>query len=206
MKLIKTIITTTTFAFFTTTAFAMAVVLLSPLKASAEDGSHGFVYSCMHDAIEAQEVEDAEGLGVVCVTRRGVRAWFNVRNLVPGDAYTLWWVYFDDPMQCLVSGECAGGDFRGDNPLSVFGRMDSSIGPHSGKLRLSGRIGGFTPSNGAQIWLWLFGHGPADTESGRHLARQLLTPELPAAGAPHLGNVDDGTLGFPAAVAKFYIP
>ena len=69
-----------------------------------------------------------------------------------------------------------------------------------------GRIGGFTPSNGAQIWMWIFGHGPADENDGRHLARQLLTPEDPSSGIPHLGNNVDGPLGFPAAVVIFDIP
>jgi hypothetical protein len=61
------------------------------------------------------------------------------------------------------------------------------------------------PSKGAQIWLLVFGHGPADTADRSHLARQLLTPEDPAVGAPHLGNVVDGERGRPAAVAVFTI-
>jgi len=36
------------------------------------------------------------------------------------------------------------------------------------------------------------GHGEADFSDGRKLARQLMTPEDPDLGAPHLGNHVDG--------------
>ena len=188
----------------------IAVVFISPLNVSADDDddddeTYGFEHSCSFEAINAQALEKARGHGLMCTTRHGVRAGLYLKNLVPGDAYTVWWIYFDDPTLC-GDQECEDVGFGGENPLAVFGRMDSSIAPQNGKLRFSGRIGGFEPSSGAQIWLWLFGHGPADIFDGRHLARQLLTPELPGAGAPHLGNEIDGLLGFAAAVAKFDIP
>ena len=47
----------------------------------------------------------------------------------------------------------------------------------------------------------MFGHGAADLEDRTHLARQLLTPEDPLAGKPHLGNDVDGPLGTPVAVS-----
>lgn len=184
------------------TIFIIALSLSYPLTVSAG----GFSASCNEEPIEAQLVETAEGYAVLCVSERGVRGWIKAKGLVPDDAYTVLWVYFDDPTQCQISGECGGPDFGGDNPLGVFGRMDSSIAPRSGKLHFSGRIGGFTPTSGAQIWMWILGHGPADGDDGRRLARQLLTPEDPVAGAPHLGNVVDGPLGFPAAVVMFDIP
>lgn len=188
----------------------IAVMFISPLKVSGDDEhdeTHDIEHSCSFEAIKAQELEKARGLGLMCRTRHGVRAWLYVKSLVPGDAYTVWWVYFDDPTQCAdLGGDCEDVGFGGNKPLGVFGRMDSSIAPHNGKLRFSGRIGGFKPSSGAQIWLWLFGHVPADTIDGRSMARRLLTPELPGAGAPHLGNMVDGELGFPAAVVKFDIP
>ena len=59
---------------------------------------------------------------------------------------------------------------------------------------------------GAQIWMLIFGHSADDRGDGRHLARQLLTPEAPAFGVPHLGNEDDGSLGIPAAVKYMTFP
>lgn len=53
----------------------------------------------------------------------------------------------------------------------------------------------------------IFGHGPAKTGDGRELARQLLTPEDPDSGAPHLGI--DGTQfmnSYPSSVVVIDIP
>lgn len=45
----------------------------------------------------------------------------------------------------------------------------------------------------------MFGHGAADTNDKRQLARQLLTPEDPGAGVPHLG-IEGRPFGYPAGV------
>jgi hypothetical protein len=87
--------------------------------------------------------------------------WIKAKGLVPNDAYTVWWVYFDDPTLCETPGECGAPKFGGDNPLVVIGLMDSSIAPGRGKLHFSGRIGGFKSSRGSQIWMWIFAHGAA---------------------------------------------
>jgi hypothetical protein len=116
-------------------------------------------------------------------------------------------VYLDDPSKCVGGGPgvCGDADFGGDKPLGVFGRYDSAVAPRDGEEEFEGRVRDLRPSKGAQIWLLVFGHGPADTADRSHLARQLLTPEDPAVGAPHLGNVVDGERGRPAAVAVFTI-
>ena len=182
----------------------IAVSLLVVTLGFGQAGATGTKDRCFAEKLEAQIV-DASGYALLCATKRGVRAWMSVRKLVPDDAFTVWWVYFDDPSKCAEPGACGGPDFGSDDPLAVFGRMDSSIAPKRGRLKFSGRIGGFQPSPGSQIWLWIFGHGPAERADGRELARQLLTPQDPTAGAPHLGVVG-GPLGFPAAVVKFDIP
>ena len=50
------------------------------------------------------------------------------------------------------------------------------------------------------VWFLVFGHGAADMTDGRRLARQLLTPEDPSIGTPHLGVTPDG---YPVANALF---
>ena len=137
-------------------------------------------------------------------------------NLAPGNAYTVWWVYFDTPAACtggtplpvpLSAGAsaCDFDDFGGDRPQAVFGRMDSGVAPRRGSLRFSGDFGGMQPSSGSEVWLLVFGHGPANFSDGSALARQLLTPEDPTAGAPHLGNTVDGGRGYPVSAAVFAI-
>jgi hypothetical protein len=133
-----------------------------------------------------------EGTVTLCVKADEVSGTVKTEHLQPGDAYTIWFVYFDDSSQCGDgSGVCGAGpnDLGGDNPLGVFGRFDSAMGPANGKVDFAGSVRGLHLSSGSQVWLLMFGHGPADANDGRHLARQLLTPEDPNVGAPHLGNM-----------------
>ena len=114
----------------------------------------GFGGSRDNKSLEAQMVEDAVGYGALCVTRSGVTGWLKSEGLVPDDAYAVWWVYFDDPNLSMVPGACGSPHYGGEDPLGVFGHRNSSIAPNNDKLYFYGRIGGFTPTSGAQIWMW----------------------------------------------------
>ncbi|MEM7294764.1 MAG: hypothetical protein AAF420_15395 [Pseudomonadota bacterium] len=159
---------------------------------------------------------DVTGRARLCADGAGLHSKLRLRHLIPGNAYTVWWVYIDDPSKCTGDSSGTGGasltggkshceisDFMGDKPLGIFGRMSSGIAPRNGRLGLYGSLGGMQPSNGSEVWLWVFTHGPANTADGDALARQLLTPEDPNAGAPHLGNLIDEQRGFPAATMVF---
>ena len=91
------------------------------------------------------------------------------------------------------------------NPLVVYGRMDSVVADRRRKIRFAGDVRSFSPSPGSQVWMFVFGHGPADTTDKRQLARQLLTPEDPLSGVPHLG-IAGRPFGYPAAVVVIDIP
>jgi hypothetical protein len=161
---------------------------------------------------------DVSGRGKLCLLPGGLLGQLSLRNLIPGNAYTVWWTYQDDPTLCTgdatgtggtsvtggVSG-CEFADFQGDKPLGIFGRMASGVAPRSGRLNLRGELGGMQPSNGSEVWFWVFTHGAANLSDGTALARQLLTPEDPGAGAPHLGNTVDGPRGAPAATVVFTV-
>jgi len=147
------------------------------------------------------------GSANLCINGNGLKAMFNVKSLVAGDAYTIWWVYFDDPSLCTGGGDgvCGDPDFApseagGGTPLAVFGRMGSVIAPRNGNAHINDNWSGMQPSSGAEIWLLMLSHGAANYADGRHLARQLLTPEDPLAGMPHLGNDVDGTGFTPVAL------
>jgi hypothetical protein len=180
-------------------------LFLQPDEAQARDnGCHRRLKTAVMPLMNS----GISGEARLCVRQSGVNGRLDVEHLVPGDAYTVWFVYFDDPAQCVGGGPgiCGDADFGGAKPLGVFGRYDSAIGPRSGQEEFDGGVRGFRPREGSQVWLLMFGHGPADMADRSRLARQLLTPEDPAAGAPHLGNVVDGSLGRPAAIAIFNIP
>lgn len=194
------------------------LMLIPVAQAHAKGGGQ---YGCgLEQAVAFPFFEpNVEGRGVMCVLPGGLRGHLSLTNLVPGNAYTVWWTYQDDPALCtsdstatggasLTGGEspCEYADFLtqsdGSPPLGVFGRMASGVAPASGRLTFRGTLGGMQPSPGSEVWFWVFTHGPMAVD-GAALSRQLLTPEDPNAGAPHLGNTVDGQLGFPAATVVF---
>src|SRR5713226_5944342 len=130
-------------------------------------------------------VPQIQGTATLCVNTDGVRAKMKMRKLTPGNAYTLWFAYIDNPSLCSGGpGVCGPADFGVNdpsaNPLGVFGRLDSTVADNS-KEDFSGQVGGLRLSSGSQVWLLLYSHGPANTSDNRRRARQLLTPEDPPA-------------------------
>ncbi|MEM7277502.1 MAG: hypothetical protein AAF385_05185 [Pseudomonadota bacterium] len=185
------------------------------------------VISFWEENVGGSELQGKSGL---CSTPFGVFSSMSITGLTPGSAYTVWWVYIDKPEECVnfpltpdnsdlpfpepiaYGGACGLADFftpdeSGEflNPLVVFGRMDSAIASNKRRTLFTGDIRNFTPAPGSQVWLFAFGHGPADESDTRQLARQLLTPEDPLSGAPHLG-IAGRPFGYPAAVSVFNMP
>lgn len=210
----------------------MVAVLLQ--FAPVGDAHAGGFWNCDSSSLTSFWEKDVggnelSGKGTVCVTEFGLWSSMKVRGLTAGNAYTTWWVYIDDAESCAnfplpvpevipfpepenFAGPCGLADFftqdpSGEflNPLAVFGRMDSAIAGQHRKTRFAGDLRDFTPSSGSQVWLFIFGHGPADQSDKRQLARQLLTPEDPGSGAPHLG-IEGRPYGYPAGVVVIDIP
>jgi hypothetical protein len=152
-----------------------------------------------------------QGAAQICIQGNTTSVTMKTGSLIAGDAYTIWFVYFDNPSLCGAGGTpgvCTGADAisPANNPVGVFGRMDGAIAEASGSARLTGRFRGLQFSHGSIIWLLMFGHGPASITDNRFLARQLLTPQKPVLGPPGLGAPDDGPVGTPVALAKFSVP
>ena len=194
------------------------VLLLSlGLFSFLPDAAAGDDDGCAKESIMALGDTSIQGDAFLCIDPQGVRAELHVRALTPGDAYTVWFFYIDDPSQCATPGQCAPGDgappgqcegpldLRGFNPLVVLGRLDSAVAPRN-KVNFAGRVRGLRLSSGSQVWLFIAGHGEAHASDNRARARQLLTPEDPSLGAPQLGNCVDGSRTVEAALAIFNIP
>ena len=211
----------------------LVAAILPTGPASADTGS-AWRWHCDEQPVvdfwgEEIEGNTIRGRGLFCATPFGLWSTLRTKDLTPGNAYTVWWVYIDNPAACAAmplpspdaipfpeptsyAGPCGLADFFTPqpgtdilDPLAVFGRMDSVIAKYRRITRFSGNVKDFTPSSGSQVWLFVFGHGPADHSDKRQLARQLLTPEDPGSGAPHLG-IEGRLFGYPAAVVVFELP
>lgn len=164
-------------------------------------------------SVQALGGSGIQGAAQICVEGNNTTVNMITQGLVAANAYTIWFVYFDNPSLCGsyaggTQGVCTGTDaiYPPNSPVGVFGRMDGTIAEASGSARLTGRFQGLQFSHGSIIWLLMFGHGAASTTDNRFLARQLLTPQKPVLGPPGLGAPDDGAVGSGVALAKFNVP
>jgi hypothetical protein len=83
------------------------------------------------------------GKATLCVTGQGVHGRMRAKDLAPGEAYTLWLIYIDDPTVCDPSTlDC----FDDADPEGVFGRFDSAVAGKNGKVGFSGSVQGMVPS------------------------------------------------------------
>jgi hypothetical protein len=183
----------------TLAALTVAPIAL-PLGAAAQTGGP----VCHQVPLTHAPESTIEGQARLCTDDSGVMADIDATNLARGDAYTVWFVYFDRPTDCQ-SVPCQPVDTTGDNPPAVLARVDGIVADESA-AHFSGQFRGLRLSSGAEIHVPIFDHGAAALEDNKARARQLLTPQVPALGAPGLGVAADGRLGFMHAVAMFDIP
>jgi hypothetical protein len=146
-----------------------------------------------------------QGFAHFCADDSGIQVELVANNLNVGDAYTAWFVYFDQPSTCKTQ-PCTGADLAGDDPAGIIARLDGTVAKNGGWAFFGGKIKDLKLSSKSQVWVAIFGHGPAVTGDNKKLGRQLLTPQAPALGAPGLGTAGDGALGGGRAIAVFQIP
>jgi hypothetical protein len=129
------------------------------------------------------------GHGTLVVNNEGADVVIRVEDLTPGVAYTSWFLYFDKTAECLVAYQCGNSDLTmpSNNPAGVLGRMDSAVAGANGRLPFKGRLRDFQVSAGSSVHIALYAHGPVNETDNLARAKQLLTPETPALGAPGLG-------------------
>ena len=79
-----------------------------------------------------------------------VTASMKIENLNPGEAYTIWFAYIDDPSKSGnypggTAGVCADADAitPADDPVGVFGRMDGAV---AGSRSLGGSGASWAPA------------------------------------------------------------
>jgi hypothetical protein len=200
-------------ASFTSLALGLAVIFVAfgSRPAMAESGDCDLLLKA--SVSDPHQMSGITGSATLCIddSHATVSEW--AENLQPGHAYTTWFAYINDPTQCGhypggTPGVCADADgvLPADNPPVVFGRMNGHIAGARGRLHMTGEFHDLRFSHGSTVWIIMFEHGPASTRDNRFLARQLLTPQLPALGPPGLGAPADGAVGHGVALAAFKIP
>jgi hypothetical protein len=183
-------------------AAAVTAVALSAAPLAAQGRGDE---TCLDAPVTQLTSSPIGGTARLCAGGAGVHADVSAEQLAAGEAYTIWFVYFDRPAACAAQ-PCAGGDALGDDPVAVFSRMDGVVADGAGAARFSGDFRDLRLSPGSLVWLLVFGHGPANIEDNRARARQLLTPQSPRLGAPAAGAPADGEIGAGVARAVFTLP
>lgn len=188
------------------------VAITVPAAALAAPATQGIGYTataaaaagCMAGPVAQVGKEPITGDAFLCADPDGVSAQVRVAHLTPGNVYTAWFAYLDKRASCAAT-PCADADFLGDDPVGAYARMDAVIADDTGKAKFVGDFPGFRLSNGSEVQLVIFVHGPASKDDNRQLARQLLTPQDPTFGAPAAGAKVDGIKGTGAVAAVFDI-
>ncbi len=108
----------------------------------------------------------------------GITVNFKATGLIPDHAYTLWWVIWNNPENCVVMGACADADF-GDPDVQVelmyanghvaSGNGKGNFSAHLNENDASGTInplfglpsyGGLHDAEKAEVHMVLRSHGP----------------------------------------------
>ncbi|MGB5237204.1 MAG: hypothetical protein WBN59_06180 [Flavobacteriaceae bacterium] len=145
---------------------------LTTVNASANSKSSTAVFN----AITGEVI----GTSVLHRNSNGVTVNFKTTDLMPGHTYTLWWVVWNKPENCIVPGECSEADFA--NALDVEVQLLYAAGHvagNNGKGNFSGHLnenddsgsihelfglpnfGGLHNAETAEIHAVLRSHGPA---------------------------------------------
>jgi hypothetical protein len=182
-----------------------AVALIASAASAATADSNQCEGTKLTASLTTENNSGVAGQATLCISARGVAARVNTNGVTSGNPYTFWFIYFDNPANCLVPGACTDADVftPTDNPEGAFGRYDS-LTPRSSSGTFAGHSA-LQPSSGSVVRLEILSHGTLSTD-GKIRARQLLTPQIPILGTPGLGTDSDGTVGLLAADVEFVIP
>lgn len=122
---------------------------------------------------------DIIGTSILHRNSNGVTVNFKTTDLMPGHAYTLWWVVWNKPENCIVPGECTEADFA--NALDVEVQLlyaAGNVAGNNGKGNFSAHLnenddtgsihelfglpnfGGLQNAETAEIHAVLRSHGP----------------------------------------------
>ncbi len=127
-------------------------------------------------------LDEISGKSTLIRGRRGIWARYKAKKLIPGHAYTLWWVIWNKPQNCATPNQCNDGDFPNAGNVEVeLLYASGAVARRNGKATFYGRLragndsgsindlfglpffGGLQKGNtfGAEVHLVIRSHGPA---------------------------------------------
>lgn len=84
---------------------------------------------------------EVSGKSTLIRGRRGVWARYKAKKLIPGHAYTLWWVIWNKPENCVTPNQCNDGDFPNAGNVEVeLLYASGTVARRSGKATFYGRL------------------------------------------------------------------
>ena len=148
---------------------------------------------CYDNRLTSMITGSNQGSSQLCYAETGIKAVVDVENLVPGELYTAWLAYVDSPAACSAT-PCPLPEMMRLTPPPPILRFDGAVADDTRRTRLASVFRGLTPLPGAQIHLFVVGHGRALLGEGR--PAQILNTTWP-------GVVRDGPTGV-GLIARTY--
>jgi hypothetical protein len=137
-------------------------------------------------------------------TPNGINFSFSTTDLTPGHAYTLWFVAFNEPAQCLVPNVCVGDDVVNDAAKPDMMYATGRVAGGAGTPNFSGRMNVGDTSDSINRPVGLPSYGLMDPFQAQIiLAVHDHGPKLPEYLPDMIQTIDGGCTdaGIPAAGA-----
>lgn len=139
--------------------------------------------------------------------RRGLWARYKAKKLIPGHAYTLWWVVWNKPENCVTENQCNLGDLPNATNVEVeLLYASGAVARRNGKATFYGhlRTGDNSGTTNPLIGLPSFGGLQSGNtfDSEVHLVIRSHGPAIPGQVYNQLGSYEGGCTD-PLAIPSF---
>lgn len=154
--------------FILLTVFLLAIALTAVAGASPAQTNTSDVFWFAPFPTPGDQVEGAQAK--LTTNESGATVRFQTSGLTPGNAYTVWWIIFNNPAACAAPG-CSDADFGNAAALPELTYATGHVIGDSGKGNFGAHLQagevpggwfgyGFTNPTGAEIHVAIHDHGP----------------------------------------------
>lgn len=154
------------------TAIIFQVRPAPPIVSDAGDVS----WLCYDERLKGLSLLAIDGSSHLCVGEQSSKVVITAAGLMPGEIYTAWLAYIDQPSACHAT-PCPMVDFVQLERPPLLTRFDVAVADTTRQAAFSCTMRGLTFAQGAQVQLLLASHGPA--LAGERRAHQILGARWP---------------------------